>query len=139
MHIMSRRLTAIAAVSAILVGCTPPPPVDAGHAGPYPENYKAAMADYIKTNFFDPYTLRDVKITKPFPARNGFGIGWGVCLTLNAKNRMGGYIGLDTDFYIVTGSRVEQQDRLVPFVGDQCAGQVGEPWPEMDSGTANAK
>jgi hypothetical protein len=136
---MSCRLITAAAVGAALVGCTPPPPVDAVHAGPYPDNYKALMADYIKTTFFDPYSIRDVKITKPFPARSGFGIAWGVCLTLNAKNRMGGYIGLDTDFYVIAGSQVEQQDRLVPFVGDQCAGQVAEPWPEMDAGAATAK
>lgn len=123
----------------LLARCTPPPDVNAGNAGPYPANYKDLMADYIKTTFFDPYSLRDVKLSKPFPSRTGWGVGWAVCLTLNAKNRMGGYTGLSTDYYEIDGSTVERQDRFVPFVGDQCAPAVMEPWPEMDSGTKAAK
>lgn len=78
---------------------TPPPSsyrleVPLGIAGPYPTAYKAAVATWVRSNFLDPYNLRDVFVTKPveIEAQNGQ-YGWLVCLSTNARNRYGAYTG----------------------------------------------
>lgn len=97
------------AASIILSGCADPPrpatpaprpnsysfQVPTGMAGPAPVNYKAIVAAWARTSFVDPYSMRDVTITRPVEVTAEPGMfGWLVCLGANAKNRMGGYTGL---------------------------------------------
>lgn len=81
------------------VARTPPPSsykleVPPGLAGPFPTAYKAAIATWARGNFLDPYSLRDVVVTKPVEAEAQSGqYGWLVCLGVNARNRFGAYTG----------------------------------------------
>lgn len=109
-----------------LAGCmepqeiTPPP-----EASEPPRNYEAAVAQFVRTTYFDPYSMRDVQISQPFYQSFPMvgGATWWVCVRANAKNRMGGYTGL--------------RDRPIAFDGDridtQKTGMIG-PVTASDSG-----
>jgi hypothetical protein len=69
--------------------------------GKYPDNYKQAIDKWIHDTFFDPYSVRDLEISKPVrgvvqePPLLGGGrkFGYTVDVSVNAKNRLGGYTG----------------------------------------------
>lgn len=81
------------------VARTPPPSsyklqVPPEMAGPFPTAYRATVATWARGNFLDPYSLRDVFVTKPVEAEARSGqYGWLVCLGVNARNRFGAYTG----------------------------------------------
>jgi hypothetical protein len=83
--------------------------------GPYPANYETIVHAWISTTFFDPYSVRDLKIEKPFKGwRTGAPIfgeksvyyGWEVVVKLNGKNRFGGYVGLQTYDLIIRRGKI---------------------------------
>lgn len=66
--------------------------------GTCPENYKETIIEYLHRHLYDPYSIKDLQISSPTK-------GWSKCIDdyyfgywceiyLNAKNRMGGYVGL---------------------------------------------
>lgn len=113
--------TMLGALSVLLFGCATVPTseqVASADIGPRPENAQQIVKDYFARTLFDPYSA---VYTFDFgPARashTGLGttIGWFVCGTLNAKNRMGGYVGAKPfRVVIVKGAPVED----VSLVGD---------------------
>jgi len=81
--------------------------------GQYPENIEGIVKNYINQSFFDPYSVRDLRIEKPKqswyrPA--GFReqpiYGYETRVYCNAKNRMGGYTGLKKTFCFIRNGRV---------------------------------
>ena len=87
-----------------IAGVTHPSDVelrDAYYGPPPPENYKEIVEDRIKRDLIDPYSAQfefsgnPIKAWTYNEAWSGpqFFYGWGVCGTVNAKNRMGGYSG----------------------------------------------
>lgn len=93
-------------------------PIDPKVAGTYPTNYKQLVRENVRKTFFDPYSLRDVAISEPQPGRlllQTTGPGWIVCLEANAKNKMGGYVGLRrTAFLIIEGEiRASESESFV--------------------------
>lgn len=89
---------------------------EAADHGPYPKNYEAIVHDWMKRTLFDPYSVRDLTIAKPVKGwRTGsplFGeksvnYGWEVLVTLNAKNQLGAYTGLQTYDLIIRDGRVQ--------------------------------
>lgn len=133
-------LAAALSVFAVLAGCVPEPdaftPVSPGAR---PTDYKAIIAPYIKYDFFDPHSLRDVSISEPFEGKTTvtqgvFRIpisekhGWFVCVEMNAKNRSGAYTGLKRwAFFIRDGSIIDQIEEA-----PVCASEPLTPWPEME-------
>jgi hypothetical protein len=119
-------------------GMRPPRP-DAAEIGPPPANYRAAVKEHIKTNFFDPYSLRDVEISEPVAVSMVFdGVtpiphsGWMVCLKANGKNRFGGYIGLQLTGYLFQGGAITTSTPSAPAgtlsqVSQHCAGARWAP------------
>src|SRR5262245_41832513 len=97
-----KRWTAGLACLAV-AGCSTPS-IDA--IGPAPVNYKAAVKDRAFRSFFDPQSIRDASISKPFHGRTvanynwESGMGWVVCLKANTKTRFGAYTGLQETVYI---------------------------------------
>lgn len=76
-------------------------------AGPLPTNYRQIIQENLKKYLVDPYSMRDVEISKPIPWYAVAKHGWLVCMRANTKNRAGGYTGLtDYSFHIV-GGKVE--------------------------------
>ena len=130
-----------------LGACAPNMPLtvhDLAAAGPFPNDYKAIVATYIRRSFFDPYSLRDVKISEPvhgWTVTSGGGLlnpadghttseGWMVCVELNGKNRQGGYAGLSRSMYLIHDDQIVRSDSDDPSV---CRGASLTPWPEMEN------
>ncbi len=125
---MKRALAAALAVGTLLAGCASPT-INADQAGPFPANYKAIMAAYIRQTYFDPYSMRDVAISAPVLGRIEYDSGWLLCLQANAKNRMGGYTGLKKTAYLVKYNSVAADLEDAPV----CETLQLLPWPEMEN------
>ncbi len=117
-----KTLIAILGILA-MAGCTTVGPVEIGS---YPTNYKNIIKAHIERSFFDPYSLRNVSITGPLKGP----LGWIVCLEANAKNRMGGYTGLQRTSFVINSGKVIDSLTLKPAL--LCHGMVFTRWPEME-------
>jgi hypothetical protein len=128
-----RKKIAAAIICLGIAACAAPPAVTPQSAGPVPENYKAILKAHIEKNYFDPYSLRNVAISKPALGKIGSEPGWLVCLQNNAKNRMGGYVGLKKDAYLIrNGGIIGSEDAALV-----CDTLQLEPWPEMEMGRSS--
>ena len=84
----------------LLVSCTynfkpTPEQYSSADFGAYPSDYENIVRAYFSRSLFDPYTAV-YTFESPVKGRIGGGpspFGWIACGTLNAKNRMGGYVG----------------------------------------------
>ena len=115
----------------LLTGCGPIFTFHPEQAGPYPDNYKEIIKAHIERTFFDPYSLRNVSISTPHEGVRGFLSGYRVCLECNAKNRMGGYIGLKRQQYLINnGQVVSAADGHM--ICDSPPYNDYAPWPEME-------
>ena len=95
----------IMVIVALLSGCSTPSKsiqlTDSDY-GPYPNNYELIVKDHFEMRLFDPFSAQ-YKFSKP--PSNGYTrkapivgggideVGWIVVVYVNAKNRMGGYVG----------------------------------------------
>lgn len=85
--------------------------------GQYPENYREIVDGWVHRTFFDPYSVRDLSMTKPEkyfiqqPPLLGGGrlFGYRVRVSANAKNRLGGYTGLQTTNVLIRNGKVIYQ------------------------------
>lgn len=124
-----RTTVAVMALAGALAaaGCVPKDPEK---IGPKPKAYRAAIAEQIKQQFFDPYSLRDVSISEPAEGYIAMQQGWVVCVRANGKNRMGAYIGMKDTAFLINNERVIGSDPDFPA----CSRLSFSPWPELDSG-----
>jgi hypothetical protein len=101
-------------VSLWLTGCAEPPRrtaepspknefelVSVPEAGPFPDNYRIIVATEMRSTLRDPYSVRDVAITRPFPVKARLR-GWLVCASANAKNAFGAYTGQQLYAYLIS-------------------------------------
>lgn len=99
----------VAAIS-LLTSCAAPGQLATegeGAVGPYPNDWKNISTDFIRSNYVDPYSIRDSVAAPPFRNKKAFFDSWTICLRNNAKNRMGGYTGLSyTALHIQKGAIV---------------------------------
>lgn len=72
--------------------------------GPLPENYKDIILNYLEYFLVDPDSVKDLTFHPPievnqkdlyFKPETERLIFWKVCVTFNAKNKFGGYTGLE--------------------------------------------
>jgi len=124
-----KKLIALAAV-AMLSSCAATWTQEG--AGPYPDNYKEVVAAHIKQTYFDPYSLRDVRISEPTPGVLAMAQGYNVCLQANGKNRMGGYTGLKRTSCLINNQRVIFAINNDRRCYDNAPYNVLYPWPEME-------
>jgi len=97
----------------ILTGCASVGQVASSgeeHIGPYPENWRTIVRNYIKSSYVDPYSVRDSEAAAPFRNKALFFDSWDICIRNNAKNRMGGYTGLTTSVISVQKGEVVAVD-----------------------------
>jgi len=100
-------------------------------AGPFPENWKEIVKSHIERTYFDPYSLRSVSVSTPHEGVWGPWSGYRVCLECNAKNRMGGYIGLNRQQIIIAqGSVIAATDGHL--ICNTPPYNNYTPWPEME-------
>lgn len=132
------RMMLVAAAATIVGACASNQTASQGQAPP-PANYREQVSARVKKTFFDPYSVRDAAISRPFLQSAAFdGItpiphsGWMVCVRANAKNRMGAYTGLTETGFMFSGDTIMDAD----FRGHFCAGAAAsyEPFPEIERG-----
>jgi hypothetical protein len=97
-----------------------------------PENYRQVVIGEVKKSFYDPYSVRDASISKPIDASRVTGPIQTVCVKANAKNRMGGYVGLrETAFDFRENVVIAARQTGAKA---SCAAAVYEPFPEIEEG-----
>jgi hypothetical protein len=110
----------IAAMSVILglAACATPTKeeVDRADIGPRPDNAQQIVRDHFAQTLFDPYSA--VYTFSYGPERGvwvglGTDYGWIVCGTLNAKNRLGGYVGAKRFRVLIAHGRVVENASAV--------------------------
>lgn len=121
---MNRKFASLVAAMVMLSGCAEPqrqqnrvPARTAGSeytfavtspglAGSFPENYKALVATWVRSTFLDPFTLRNVAITRPVEAIVDSRVGWLICFTANGRNAYGAYAGQQAYAVIINGGAI---------------------------------
>jgi hypothetical protein len=112
----------------MLFGCSSIADQDA--IGPYPSDYQETIKSHVMNSYFDPYTLRSVSVTEPKQGYLTFKQGWLVCLELNAKNRMGAYVGIQRTAYLINRDKVVRVMKEAPLCNDEKLIYI--KWPELE-------
>lgn len=68
-------------------------------------------------------------MSRPVPGRMMLQSGWIVCFQTNAKNRMGGYVGLKQTAFLFQGEELVSAPDANALA---CEGIPLEPWPELE-------
>lgn len=118
---MHRILVAVGAM-ALVAACASPPTdeqVRAANTGPYPTKYEQIVKDNFATSLFDPYSAVYSFTRTPTKGyggnpMDGARIGWIVCGTVNAKNRLGGYVGAKPFVAIISNGTVIHREVDTP-------------------------
>jgi hypothetical protein len=81
--------------------------------GPYPDNYQEIIKTYMENLLFDPYSAVYSNWQGPAQGYSGGRLiqtayGYRVCVDINAKNRMGGYVGKKRQYFLINNGRVVQ-------------------------------
>ena len=116
------RLTCLLGVISLATACASPPTDDqvrAADTGPYPSNYEQIVKDNFATSLFDPYSAVYSFTRTPTKGYGGSPIvgariGWIVCGTVNAKNRMGGYVGVKPFVVVISNGAVIHREIDTP-------------------------
>jgi len=107
------RLSIMVFIILVLSACaTVPTPKQLSEAdyGSYPNNYQEIVKAYYSQVLFDPYSAHYRWIKPPysgyFSAFGKFEFGYIVHVGVNAKNRMGGYVGEKQEALLIKNGMV---------------------------------
>ena len=100
-----------------------------------PENYRQLALAYARQSFVDPFSVRDASISQPLQV--GYGLTgstmvWVTCIRANAKNRMGGYAGLQETVVAFSGDSLDLSRSGSAGGGLACREAVYSPFPELE-------
>ncbi|WP_025036107.1 hypothetical protein [Bradyrhizobium sp. DOA9] len=136
------RWVLLATCALALAGCQTSgeatPSANAATAGAPPANYRQLAADYVKSSFKDPYSIRDAEIAPPKPGTgpslnsDGFTTPWVVCLRANAKNSMGAYTGRKVTALALSNEKVVNAWDETQYSRMVCEGVAYTPFPEIE-------
>ncbi|MBX4992886.1 hypothetical protein ABID08_002057 [Rhizobium binae] len=90
----------------VLSGCVSAEQLDKIYGSQMPPTAaeRAAAITYIKSTFYDPYSIRDASISNAVTLLD---TGYrSICVRFNAKNRMGGYVGMTSTSLRFRGASV---------------------------------
>jgi hypothetical protein len=122
-----------AAIAALaLAGCAQTTAQHAAAIPTLPANYRQLIIEHVRQTYNDPYSIRDAAISAPIAGTSFFGAVQSVCVRANAKNRMGGYIGLKANAITFREGRIVSFSE--EYAGMICDGAIYEPFPEIDAG-----
>ena len=95
---------------------------------------RLAIVYALEEILFDPYSVRSARISKAnaFIDSNG-DIVETICLSFNAKNRMGGYIGVSTTGFFVRSDGTLFQSIKDYMLHEECSDQAFVPFPELEA------
>ncbi len=82
--------------------------------GAYPNNYQEVIKNYMENLLFDPYSAVYANWRGPVQGYSGgrfiqTAFGYRVCVDINAKNRMGGYVGKKLFYFLIYNDHIVQQ------------------------------
>ncbi len=119
-----------------LAGCMEVQPVATSEVNVAPpSNPRAAALSYVRQTYFDPYSVRDASISQPFVlpyGLSGQSQAWVVCVRANAKNRLGGYAGLQETLIVFDGDTVNASRSMRDATSACRSAQYG-PFPELEA------
>ena len=110
MEYSMKKFITILFITFFIVSCgpvyTPRDPAElAQEAGSYPYNYQTLVKQYLEDKLFDPYTAY-YKFESPSVSNYKNYGAWVGKVMINAKNRMGGYTGYASYWYIIVNGNV---------------------------------
>jgi hypothetical protein len=114
--------------AAVISGCAVTPSREA--IGPYPNNSRAIIKAHVMRTYFDPYSIRSASVSQTIEGHLYFQQGWLVCLESNAKNRMGGYVGIQRTAYLINRGSIVQTMEKAPLCDDPQF--FYSPWSELE-------
>ena len=125
---MKRKVFGLMGLLALSACASPPTQEQIATAdyGSYPENYEQLVKDHYAKSLVDPYSVVYEHIAPPAKRMwgdriDGAHYDYNVCVTLNAKNRMGGYVGAKTSAVMIhNGVVVQVIDDAVWFGRSLC-------------------
>lgn len=123
--------TILLAGVAVLSGCVSAEQLDKiyGSQTPPTTAERAAAVTYVKTTFYDPYSIRDASISNAVTLLN---TGYrSICVRFNAKNRMGGYVGMTSTSLRFQGPAIVSSLQDAP--GCNTARLTYSPFPELEN------
>ena len=82
--------------------------------GAYPNDYQEIIKNNMEKLLFDPYSVVYSNWRGPAQGYSGgrfiqTAFGYRVCVDINAKNRMGGYVGNKLHYFLIHDGRIVQQ------------------------------
>ena len=122
-----KRMLILASFLFFCMACAATPTkknLEMANYGLCPEKYEDLIRAHYSTILFDPYSAV-YTFCKPVKAwhrvKNEF--GWVVCGSVNGKNRLGAYVGVDPFYFMIKNNQVVvSHDHMPPFVGGLCRG-----------------
>lgn len=125
---MQKKSLLVILLLVLTSGCAITPNPEA--MGPFPNDYKEIVMDHVLHTYFDPYSIRSASISYPAQGHIVFQQGWIVCLESNAKNKMGGYIGLQRTAYLLHEGSIVREAPNAPLCNDSSV--YYDKWPELE-------
>lgn len=108
-----RAAAIMVALSCALASCVAAPGGPKDDAGLYPDNYEQIIKGDLNQKLKDPYSIRDLSISRPVSAAFWTGVihggnvkAWGSCVRYNAKNSYGAYVGMQAFTYFIKSGAV---------------------------------
>jgi len=89
--------------------------IELANYGRYPDNYKEIVTNFMSDLLFDPYSAVYSGWCGPKKGWVGGGLlgykfGYGACVKINAKNRMGGYVGEKLYYFVINNGQIVHHD-----------------------------
>lgn len=121
-------MKSLAFLLLLLVGCAAHIPtkneIDLADCGAFPKEHEQLVKDYIKENFVDPESVRDLTILAPVKAYFSLGktvgltsnYGYEIAFECNAKNNYGGYNGKDWTFLLCRDGKLWDVTKVHKYV-----------------------
>lgn len=96
---------------------------------PFPSNYRTEMLSFLHTYLNNPVGVREAAIAEPVQRTVGGRVRYISCLRFSERQSDGAYREAHDRAVMFVNGRL---DRMIPNAGDECAGAVYAPFPEME-------
>jgi hypothetical protein len=133
---ISVRILAALLLPALLAGCLTDEgggsmsfSSDSDVAQPYPGNYKSQMLSYLHVYLNNPVGVREAVIAEPMQRTVGGRERYVTCLRYSERRLDGTYREAHDRAVLFVNGRL---DRMIANAGDECAGAVYAPFPELE-------
>ena len=115
--IVQLKLVVMIFVISSLAACVARPTqqqIESADYGTYPQDYEDIIKTYMGNVLFDPYSAIYSNWSGPSKGYSGdrftqVAYGYRVCVDINAKNRMGGYVGVQKHYFLIHNRQIIQR------------------------------